>query len=89
MSCHHAPASTSTTTPHESVFDGVSPPPLPSTVSDLCSPSEDKARRRAKFEAVFETIREELLDHFAGQKMPVEAVDWYRNVSKSFFHICI
>ena len=40
----------------------------------------DKAARRAKFEAVFEKIRDELIDHFAGEGMPQDAVEWYRNV---------
>lgn len=38
----------------------------------------DKAASRAKFEGVFAAIREELLQHFAGEGMPVEAVEWYR-----------
>ena len=45
--------------------------------------SEAKAARRAKFEAVFEKIRDELIEHFAGEKMPAEAVEWYRNVSET------
>ena len=39
-----------------------------------------KAARRAKFEAVFSNIRDELVEHFAGEHMPQEAVEWYRNV---------
>ena len=39
-----------------------------------------KAARRAKFEAVFSKIRDELVEHFAGEGMPQEAVEWYRNV---------
>ena len=39
-----------------------------------------KAARRAKFEAVFSKIRDELIEHFAGEGMPQEAVEWYRNV---------
>jgi farnesyl diphosphate synthase len=39
-----------------------------------------KAARRAKFEAVFLKIRDELVEHFAGENMPQEAVEWYRNV---------
>ena len=39
-----------------------------------------KAARRAKFEAVFLKIRDELIEHFAGEGMPQEAVEWYRNV---------
>ena len=40
----------------------------------------DKAASRAKFEGVFAAIREELLQHFAGEGMPAEAVEWYRKV---------
>ena len=40
-----------------------------------------KAASRAKFEGVFAAIREELLQHFAGEGMPAEAVEWYRKVS--------
>ena len=43
--------------------------------------SGSKQTRREKFERVFERIRDELVDHFAKEGMPPEAVDWYRNVS--------
>ena len=39
-----------------------------------------KAARRAKFEVVFAKIRDELIEHFAGEGMPQDAVEWYRNV---------
>ena len=39
-----------------------------------------KAARRKKFEIVFSKIRDELIEHFAGEGMPQEAVEWYRNV---------
>jgi farnesyl diphosphate synthase len=39
-----------------------------------------KAERRAKFEAVFSKIRDELIEHFSGEGMPQEAIEWYRNV---------
>ena len=39
-----------------------------------------KAARRAKFEDVFSKIRDELIEHFAGEGMPQDAVEWYRNV---------
>lgn len=45
------------------------------------STPEAKAARRAKFNGVFEKIRDELIEHFAAQGMPKEAVEWYRNVS--------
>ncbi|KAF4610428.1 hypothetical protein D9613_007036 [Agrocybe pediades] len=43
------------------------------------SSADTKAARRAKFEAVFEKIRDELIEHFAAQGMPEEAIEWYRN----------
>jgi farnesyl diphosphate synthase len=52
------------------------------------SASEAKAARRTKFEAVFGKIRDELLEHFAGEKMPAEAVEWYRNVSANILGRC-
>ena len=36
--------------------------------------------RRAKFEGVFPKIRDELIEYFAGQGVPQDAVEWYRNV---------
>ena len=50
-----------------------------------------KAARRAKFEAVFSKIRDELIEHFAGEGMPQEAVEWYRNVSacSSVYYPCL
>lgn len=38
-----------------------------------------KAERRTKFEGVFVQIRDELVEHFAGEGMPEEAVVWFRN----------
>jgi hypothetical protein len=35
---------------------------------------------RRKFEGVFETLRDELLDHLKGENMPDEAVEWFRRV---------
>jgi hypothetical protein len=39
-----------------------------------------KAQQRRKFEGVFETLRDELLDHLKGENMPDEAVEWFRRV---------
>lgn len=39
-----------------------------------------KAQQRRKFEGVFTTLRDELLDHLKGEKMPAEAVEWFRRV---------
>lgn len=44
------------------------------------STAEAKAARRTKFEGVFAKIRDELIEHFEGEGMPAEAVEWYRNV---------
>ena len=44
------------------------------------SGSEAKKAARASFEAVYEKIRNELVDHLAKNGMPTEAVEWYRSV---------
>lgn len=50
--------------------------------------AEQKAARRAKFEGVFEKIRDELIEHIKGEGMPEEAVEWYKNVRFShIFHV--
>lgn len=41
----------------------------------------DKAAARARFEGVFDTIAEELLDYLKQNGMPAEAVQWYKDVS--------
>jgi len=48
------------------------------------STPQAKAERRAKFEGAFVKIRDELIEHFAGEGMPDEAVEWYRNVSSIY-----
>jgi farnesyl diphosphate synthase len=41
-----------------------------------------KSEARRKFEGVWESIRSELLTHFQGQNMPIEAREWYdRNLN--------
>ncbi|EPT02690.1 hypothetical protein FOMPIDRAFT_1015216 [Fomitopsis schrenkii] len=42
------------------------------------SKADAKAQKRQKFEAVFATLRDELLEHFAAQGMPEDAKQWYR-----------
>ena len=44
------------------------------------STAEAKAARRIKFNGVFIKIRDELVEHLAGEGMPAEAIEWYRNV---------
>ena len=39
-----------------------------------------KAQQRRKFEGVFKTLRDELLDHLKGENMPAEGVEWFRRV---------
>ncbi|KAL0580749.1 Farnesyl pyrophosphate synthetase [Marasmius crinis-equi] len=39
--------------------------------------SADKAARRAKFEGVWNVIRDELVDNFKSNGMPQDAIDWY------------
>ena len=45
------------------------------------SKADAKAQKKQKFEAVFATLRDELLEHFAAQGMPEDAQQWYRRVS--------
>ncbi|TFK23353.1 farnesyldiphosphatesynthetase [Coprinopsis marcescibilis] len=40
--------------------------------------SSDKASRRARFEQAWVAIRDELLENFAGENMPEEAIEWYK-----------
>ena len=48
----------------------------------MCIPHDD-ATRRSNFEAMFEKIQGELIQHFVAQGMPddSEAIRWYRDVS--------
>ncbi|OSX66617.1 hypothetical protein POSPLADRAFT_1043994 [Postia placenta MAD-698-R-SB12] len=41
------------------------------------SKADAKAQKRAKFEAVFPVLRDELLAHFAAEGMPEDAKKWY------------
>ena len=38
------------------------------------------AEKRARFVVAFDSIRDELLAHFAGENMPKEAQEWYKRV---------
>ena len=49
------------------------------------SASENKKNARGKFEAVFERIRDDLVNHLTKNGMPSEAVEWYRKVHRRFF----
>ncbi|KAG5645165.1 hypothetical protein DXG03_006789 [Asterophora parasitica] len=40
--------------------------------------ASEKAARKARFEAVFAIIRDDLVDHCTKEGLPQEAVDWYR-----------
>ncbi|KAH6892768.1 farnesyldiphosphatesynthetase, partial [Coprinopsis sp. MPI-PUGE-AT-0042] len=40
--------------------------------------SSDKAARRARFEASWTEIRDEILSYFASEHMPAEAIEWYK-----------
>ncbi len=37
--------------------------------------------RRERFVNVFESIRDELVNYFASEAMPKDAVEWYKRVS--------
>lgn len=39
-----------------------------------------KADKRAKFEGVFNTIRDELVGYIKAQNVPQDAVDWFTQV---------
>ena len=41
-----------------------------------------KQQRRLKFQGVFEKLRDELVDYLKAERMPAEAVEWYRRVSR-------
>ena len=40
-----------------------------------------KAEKRAKFDHVFNVIRDELVDYIKAQNVPTDAVEWYTRVS--------
>lgn len=42
------------------------------------SKADANAQKRARFEAVFPVIRDELLKHFAGEGMPQDAQEWFK-----------
>lgn len=46
------------------------------------SKADAKAQKRAKFEAVFPVLRDELLAHFAAEGMPEDAKKWYTKVGR-------
>ncbi|WWC71686.1 uncharacterized protein I206_105644 [Kwoniella pini CBS 10737] len=48
--------------------------------TDDLNSSDPKVARRAKFEAVFDVIAEELLNYVKGEGMPKDAVEWYEKV---------
>lgn len=39
-----------------------------------------KAEKRARFDHVFEVIRDELVEYFKAQGMPQDATEWYIKV---------
>ena len=42
--------------------------------------ADAKAQKRAKFDAVFPILREELLGYLKQEGMPTDAVDWFQRV---------
>lgn len=46
----------------------------------MSSKADAKALKRTKFEEVFTTIRNELVDFFKSHQMPKDAVEWYSQV---------
>ena len=45
--------------------------------------ADAKAQKRAKFDAVFPVLREELLAYLKQEGMPADAVEWYQRVRRS------
>ena len=43
--------------------------------------ADAKAQKRAKFDAVFPVLREELLAYLKQEGMPADAIEWYQRVS--------
>ena len=81
---------------HRSITTAVSSlMPNPTIKTDVAASvlnSTETARRKAdarkKFEGAWETIRSELLTHFEGQGMPMDAREWYKRVSRDvFYHV--
>jgi hypothetical protein len=52
----------------------------PSTETALLDKSARKLERRKRFEAVWPLIRDELVDYLEQEKMPGEAVEWFKRV---------
>lgn len=46
------------------------------------STTDTKEQKRAKFERVFASMRDELVEHLKSEGMPCEAVDWYQRVRR-------
>ncbi|TFY76168.1 hypothetical protein EWM64_g7844, partial [Hericium alpestre] len=53
------------------------PAPVP-VAAKATSPKDAKAAARQRFVDAFEVIREELIDTFREQRMPAEAIEWYK-----------
>lgn len=43
-------------------------------------PAKDTPTKREKFERTWPLVRDELLNHFKGQEMPRDAIEWYGKV---------
>ncbi|EIN04079.1 isoprenoid biosynthesis-like protein [Punctularia strigosozonata HHB-11173 SS5] len=50
---------------------------LQASTTNGMSSAEKKKQARAKFEGVYQVLRKDLLDHFAGEGMPKDAIEWY------------
>jgi hypothetical protein len=58
-----------------------SPAPVPA--SPAPAPVKDKAAARKRFEAVYTTVRDELLADFRKHNMPEESIAYYQRVCSS------
>lgn len=44
------------------------------------STADQKKAARARFEGVYDVLRDELIAHFQRENLPVEAQEWFRKV---------
>ncbi|KAI6122595.1 hypothetical protein EV401DRAFT_1330726 [Pisolithus croceorrhizus] len=51
---------------------------LTSSHKPIMSALDAKQQKRARFQRVFDTIRDELVEHMRSENMPQEAVEWYK-----------
>jgi hypothetical protein len=80
---------------HTTTITSLTPNPtikahVATSVLDSSDAARKKSEARKKFKDAWETIRSELLTHFDGKNMPIEAREWYKRVSLigQFIRLC-